>query len=163
MIKKPPTGVMVPKTEVARQATDALGGYAYQLDHTVFKNSLFVLFIDPNSPDYVSPEQYQAMIGWVAGPKRAIEIGTSDMMNLDRVVEQYAPDLLHISLSSLDHLPKQELLQVQMLSLISGFLFFRIYSKIEEILMTKRLTSRQLHLLSKKIRTRRLPMPWKFE
>ena len=28
-----------------------------------------------------------------------------------------------------------------MLSLISGFLFFRIYSKIEEILMTKRLTS----------------------
>jgi hypothetical protein len=37
MTKKPPTGVKVPKTEVARQATNALGGYAYQLDHTVFR------------------------------------------------------------------------------------------------------------------------------
>ena len=35
MIDKPPTTVNVPESEVARQATDALGGYAYQLDQTV--------------------------------------------------------------------------------------------------------------------------------
>jgi hypothetical protein len=27
--------VNVPESEIARQATDALGGYVYQLDHTV--------------------------------------------------------------------------------------------------------------------------------
>jgi tetratricopeptide (TPR) repeat protein len=35
MIDKPPTTVNVPESEVARQATDALGGYVYQLDQTV--------------------------------------------------------------------------------------------------------------------------------
>jgi hypothetical protein len=35
MIDKPPTSVNVPESEVARQATDALGGYVYQLDQTV--------------------------------------------------------------------------------------------------------------------------------
>jgi tetratricopeptide (TPR) repeat protein len=35
MAHKRSTPVKVPKSEVARQATDALGGYVYQLDHTV--------------------------------------------------------------------------------------------------------------------------------
>jgi hypothetical protein len=35
MADKPSTEVRVPASEVARQATDALGGYVYQLDHTV--------------------------------------------------------------------------------------------------------------------------------
>jgi hypothetical protein len=35
LIDKPPTSVNVPESEVARQATDALGGYVYQLDQTV--------------------------------------------------------------------------------------------------------------------------------
>jgi hypothetical protein len=35
MIDKPPTTVNVPESEVARQATDALGGYVCQLDQTV--------------------------------------------------------------------------------------------------------------------------------
>lgn len=35
MAHKPSTEVRVPASEVARQATDALGGYVYQLDHTV--------------------------------------------------------------------------------------------------------------------------------
>jgi tetratricopeptide (TPR) repeat protein len=35
MADKQPTDVTVPESEVARQATDALGGYVYQLDHTV--------------------------------------------------------------------------------------------------------------------------------
>jgi hypothetical protein len=35
MLDKPPTSVNVPESEVARQATDALGGYIYQLDQTV--------------------------------------------------------------------------------------------------------------------------------
>jgi hypothetical protein len=35
MLDKPPTTVNVPESEVARQATDALGGYVYQLDQTV--------------------------------------------------------------------------------------------------------------------------------
>jgi hypothetical protein len=35
MAEKRSTPVKVPESEVARQATDALGGYVYQLDHTV--------------------------------------------------------------------------------------------------------------------------------
>ena len=35
MADKRSTPVKVPESEVARQATDALGGYVYQLDHTV--------------------------------------------------------------------------------------------------------------------------------
>ncbi len=35
MTDKPPTTVNVPESEVARQATDAFGGYVYQLDQTV--------------------------------------------------------------------------------------------------------------------------------
>ncbi len=35
MTDKPPTTVNVPESEVARQATDALGGYVYQFDQTV--------------------------------------------------------------------------------------------------------------------------------
>ena len=35
MADKPSTEVNVPASEIARQATDALGGYVYQLDHTV--------------------------------------------------------------------------------------------------------------------------------
>jgi tetratricopeptide (TPR) repeat protein len=35
MADKQPSPVTVPESEVARQATDALGGYVYQLDHTV--------------------------------------------------------------------------------------------------------------------------------
>lgn len=37
MTKKSPTTVTVPDSEVARQATDAWGGYIYQLNHTVFR------------------------------------------------------------------------------------------------------------------------------
>jgi hypothetical protein len=34
MADKPSTPVKVPESEVTRQATDALKGYVYQLDHT---------------------------------------------------------------------------------------------------------------------------------
>ena len=96
--------------------------------------------VDPDSIDYVSPEQYQAMIGWVAGPRRVVQISMPDKMNLSQVVTKYAPDLLHIPFSSLDQLPKQELPLVLEVSLAdiahATTLASNLNARIEYLLVT---------------------------
>ena len=56
--------------------------------------------IDPTDVDYVSPRHYQEMIGWISGPKRIIEIPTHGNIDLEEVVNQYKPDLLHVSMAA---------------------------------------------------------------
>jgi phosphoribosylanthranilate isomerase len=54
---------------------------------------------------YVSPSQFQEMRGWVAGPKIVAEIyGLTSPEQLDRVLENYRPDYLELSLNELKHL-----------------------------------------------------------
>ncbi|MEJ0054389.1 MAG: hypothetical protein WDN75_01285 [Bacteroidota bacterium] len=53
--------------------------------------------VDPGNPDYVSPASYQEMIGWVAGPKRVIEISLTTPVDLDKIIGQYKPELLHVT------------------------------------------------------------------
>src|SRR5689334_3911967 len=55
--------------------------------------------IDPASDDYVSPKLYQEMSGWIAGPKRAIEVSPS--IDPADLLEQYNPDLVHIHFNHL--------------------------------------------------------------
>ena len=63
--------------------------------------------IDPGDVDYVSPSRYQEMIGWIAGPKRALEIPENVQIDFDEVLGQYKPDLLNVSITTIrrDDLP----------------------------------------------------------
>lgn len=51
--------------------------------------------IDPADPDYVSPKLYQEMSGWVAGPKRVVELANAHLDN-NELIANYSPDLVHI-------------------------------------------------------------------
>lgn len=53
--------------------------------------------VDPAHDDYVSPEQYQEMVGWISGPGRVIEI-TAPALDLAKIVSSYVPDAIHIPL-----------------------------------------------------------------
>ncbi len=53
--------------------------------------------VNPDHVDYVSPSSYREMIGWISGPKRVAEITSMVNINLEEVVSNYKPDLLHIS------------------------------------------------------------------
>jgi phosphoribosylanthranilate isomerase len=50
--------------------------------------------IDPDDADYVSPKLYQEMSGWVAGPRRVIELTSS--VDAVAIIEQYNPELVHV-------------------------------------------------------------------
>ena len=52
--------------------------------------------IDPSHPDYVSPENYQQMVGWISGPARVLEIVSDESIDMAAAQKQYAPDYFHI-------------------------------------------------------------------
>lgn len=60
--------------------------------------------VDPTDPDYVSPEAYQQLLGWISGPARVIETGSS-LPDLKKITETYAPEYLHVSWTQLSQLP----------------------------------------------------------
>lgn len=60
--------------------------------------------IDPADPDYVSPETYQQLIGWLAGPERVVDVGAAPY-NESGVREQYAPQYIHVSADRLTDWP----------------------------------------------------------
>lgn len=60
--------------------------------------------IDPADPDYVSPESYQQLIGWISGPARVVELGSA-VFDADALRAHYAPDFLHVSLLRLSEVP----------------------------------------------------------
>lgn len=51
--------------------------------------------IDPASPDYVSPELFQDLVGWISGPARVLELGHA-AFDRSTIAERYAADFLHI-------------------------------------------------------------------
>ncbi len=53
--------------------------------------------VDPAHDDYVSPQQYQEMVGWISGPARVIEI-TSPALDLPKLTAAYLPDAIHMPL-----------------------------------------------------------------
>ena len=60
--------------------------------------------VDPADPDYVSPESYQQMVGWISGPERVVELGAAPFRE-EIIREQYAPQYLHLSASRLSDCP----------------------------------------------------------
>jgi phosphoribosylanthranilate isomerase len=51
--------------------------------------------IDPAHADYVSPKIYQEISGWIAGPRRVVEILTLTPDLRDQLIH-YSPELIHI-------------------------------------------------------------------
>jgi phosphoribosylanthranilate isomerase len=60
--------------------------------------------IDPVHEDFVSAKSYQEMVGWIAGPKRVIEITSSFPSDWTETIDQYKPDLIHIPFTQLSTL-----------------------------------------------------------
>jgi phosphoribosylanthranilate isomerase len=61
--------------------------------------------VDTSDPDYVSPETYQQLVGWVTGPERVVEMGAAPF-DESLLREQYAPQYLHITSSRLNEWPR---------------------------------------------------------
>ncbi len=57
--------------------------------------------VDPAHRDYVSPESYQQMIGWIAGPGRVIEPGPTPLADVTTAAAEYAADYIHITVDRL--------------------------------------------------------------
>lgn len=52
----------------------------------------------PGVDNYISPEKYQDIRGWVAGPKIIAEVyGLSDPAQLDDLMQRYAPDYMEMT------------------------------------------------------------------
>ena len=60
--------------------------------------------VDPSDPDYVSPESYHQLIGWISGPARVAELGKA-AVQADALRAEYAPEYLHATVSRLSDLP----------------------------------------------------------
>ena len=96
--------------------------------------------IDPASADYVSPADYQAMVGWISGPKRVVAVSASTRVNWSKVMEEYKPDLVHIQETStkgdLPDLPL--LLEIPFADLPSRMEeIYKLNLSIEHILVTE--------------------------
>jgi phosphoribosylanthranilate isomerase len=53
--------------------------------------------VDPSDADYVSPERYQELVGWIVGPARVLEIKSP--VDIKGISEAYKPELIHTNLS----------------------------------------------------------------
>ena len=54
----------------------------------------------PDVDGYITPELYQDIRGWISGPRITAELyGLSDPAHLDKIIQQYAPDYIELTLS----------------------------------------------------------------
>ena len=65
--------------------------------------------IDPGHEDFVSAKSYQELVGWIAGPKRVIEVTGAFPSNWTETIEQYKPDLIHIPFANIGTFPAIDL------------------------------------------------------
>ena len=61
-------------------------------------------------PNYIGPEFFQQIRGWVSGPLIVAEIaGLKDSQELEVILENYHPDMLQMELSELRNIPSPPL------------------------------------------------------
>ena len=53
--------------------------------------------VTPNHLDYVNPIQFKEIMGWVSGPRRVVEITDWESLDLQDIITNYGPDLIHLS------------------------------------------------------------------
>ena len=59
--------------------------------------------IDPNDADYVSPSLFQEIMGWISGPKKVIQIPEISHLDFEKIVNDYMPDILSVSATTIMH------------------------------------------------------------
>lgn len=59
-----------------------------------------------NSGNFVDQKNYQDIRGWLSGPKFAIEIYNFGSTDLQKIIQNYAPDFLELDAEDLLRLPK---------------------------------------------------------
>lgn len=62
--------------------------------------------VSPGTPNYMKPQLFQEIRGWITGPKVVAEVMGNDVP-LDEIVNAYAPDFLEISFHSYQNLSEQ--------------------------------------------------------
>ena len=63
--------------------------------------------LDPNSPNYVSPEAYKEITGWVSGVDFVAELTWNPTLNISETLKEY-PEIKWIEYDRLDELKKLE-------------------------------------------------------
>jgi len=61
--------------------------------------------IDPADPDFVSPETYQQMAGWISGPATVVELGDG-MLRSEEIRASFAAEYLHVTSGRLSGIPQ---------------------------------------------------------
>lgn len=70
--------------------TDARFFAAYEVDYIGF-------CFDPQSPNYISPQNALAIKGWIHGPKIVAEFANQDLDNVQNIINFFEPDVLELS------------------------------------------------------------------
>ena len=64
----------------------------------------------PGRPNYISPESYHQIRGWITGPLIVAEItGLQRPEELPQIIEDYRPDMLQMTLAELSMIPSPPL------------------------------------------------------
>ncbi len=52
---------------------------------------------DPQSPNYISPQNALAIKGWIHGPKIVAEFANQDLDNVQNIIQFFEPDVLELT------------------------------------------------------------------
>ncbi|HMG90601.1 MAG TPA: hypothetical protein VK589_11090 [Chryseolinea sp.] len=70
----------------------------------------------PGRPNYISPESFHQIRGWITGPLIVAEItGLQRLEELSQILENYRPDMLQMGLAELTTIPSPPLPYILML------------------------------------------------
>jgi phosphoribosylanthranilate isomerase len=90
--------------------TDARFFAAYDVDYLGF-------CFDPQSPQYISPQEALAIKGWITGPKIVAEFANQDIDNVCNIIRFLEPDVAEMS----DTYSKEELEKVRDTEVLLGY------------------------------------------
>jgi len=51
---------------------------------------------DPQSPNYISPQNALAIKGWITGPKIVAEFANQDIDNINNIIQFFEPDIIEV-------------------------------------------------------------------
>lgn len=77
--------------------TDARFFAAFDVDYIGF-------CFDPQSPDYISPQNALAIKGWITGPKIVAEFANQDVDNINNIIQFFEPDIIEVDISFINEI-----------------------------------------------------------
>ncbi len=65
--------------------------------------------LNPNSPRWLPPEQFEAITGWVSGVKLVGELSDTSQVKLTEITQNYKLDMIQCTVSDHSEIPETEL------------------------------------------------------